>query len=102
MNSDKDVTQGLLGQVQRKPVTNDHVVEAAKLDISGDPDAVVSLFCVGCGSYHRLTKIGASSFIEQLGVEQPTDLASHYFEASRCTACDADFTVTALKDIPKQ
>ena len=102
MESDKDVAQGLFGQVQRKPVTNDHVVEVAKLDISGDPDAAISLFCVGCGSYHAITKLGVSSYIEQLGAEQPADLSGHYFKASRCTACDADFTVTALKDISKQ
>lgn len=102
MSSDKDVAERLMGRVQRKVVTNDHLIDPARLDISGDPDAAIGLFCVGCGSYHALTKLGASSYIEQLGAEQPADLAGHYFEASRCTACDADFTVTALKEIPKQ
>jgi len=101
MLSDKDVAQNMFGRAQRKPVTNNHAVDWAQLDISSDPDAVVGLFCTGCGSYHALTKLGASSYSEQLGLVQGADLASHYFEASRCTACDADFVVTALKGIPK-
>lgn len=102
MLADKDIAKQLFSQVQRKPVTGDHVVDPTKLDFVDDPDAAVGLFCTGCGSYHALTKLGASSFIEILGVERPADLSGHYFEASRCTACADDFVVMALRDTPRQ
>lgn len=98
MSNENKVKEKFLGSLKSPKVTGKNAVDPKKISMPmHDPEAVMRIFCTGCGKYSRINQKGATNLAQMANTELPSDTDGFYFEASRCILCDDDFREVKLK-----
>ena len=98
----ENISEELFGRIKEERIkaTGGHVPDVKLLQkIPKKFEAVISIFCEGCGTYLRAVKEQAEDFADKAKVDLPEDLTNFYFEVGGCEECDGNQKIVKLKKI---
>lgn len=90
-SQDRLIAAELFGVAPKPKVAHagGHVVDPqrAVASFEEDDDAVIRVFCRGCGRYIAIIQKGAEALAKEVGEPLPDILSGSYFEAEKCVYC---------------